>query len=271
MQLKKHLQKVADFMSCALLNSKKGNARASVISQMGFKAQYNQGLSVDLLTLMFIVILFILLVGFGFSQWASNPETSLLSLSPEQFIKEIMIASIYSIGIVCALMAKKHSDQKGKNSHAWAIYFLMALIAAFMCSLVSIFVNTIIANWNLDYGFKAFFTGIEGRSAKWPWQLMVFVTTFITSYLLNQKEVHKISAGKLRFKEASIMVTAILISFFIAGSLMRFTNAQFFSKGLIALAIGFSIGYYIPTWYRGAPKQDKEQIVNKIEYAELRS
>lgn len=269
-QLKKHLQKVADFMSCALLSVKKGKERIAVISQMGYKAEYNQGLSVDLLMLMFIVILLILITGFGFSQWSSNGLTSNRFLQPRQFIIAIMVASIYSLGIVCAIMAKKRCDKKEKDHHAWATYFFTGIIAALIGSIISICVNTILQNWNLVLGLKVFVTGIDPRPAVWPWQLMVFTTTFFTTFLLNRKGLHQNNALIIRLTEAGSMVTALLLTLFVILNLMGAID-QFFLKGLIVFPIGFSIGYLIPTWYRGAPKLDKDQSISEMEFADLPS
>ena len=74
MQLKKHLQKVSDFMSCALLNVKKGDARFAAIRKIGFKSSYNQGVSIDLLVMLFLSLFTIFIIVFGVFHWSSSPK-----------------------------------------------------------------------------------------------------------------------------------------------------------------------------------------------------
>ncbi len=262
-QLKQHLQKLADFLSRGVLAVQKGDARSDEIVKMGFRAGLNQGLSVDHLTLMFIMLFSIMMIAFGLSRWVVAPAAQQAFISTESFLNAIMIASIYSIGIVCALMAKWRCDQKGNTGNAWATYFLFAVLAALMGSLVSIFVGTIIKDWNMVEGFRRF-TG-----EKWPWQFMVFTTTFFTAFLLNQNVDRKEILLKNRFWEAGIMAAALLFALFLAGGLMRFSASMYMQTGMVAVVVGFSIGFFIPSWYRGAPRYDKEQVDNMIQYAGL--
>lgn len=262
-QLKQHLQKLSDFLSRGLLTAQKGEARSDAITKMGFKAELNQGLSVDHLTLMFIMLFAIMMIGFGFSRWVADPTSQKALISTESFLKAIMIASIYSIGIVCALMAKWRCNQKGNTGNAWATYFLFAVLSAVMGSMVSIFVSTIIKEWNLVLGFERFIGG------KWPWQFMVFTTTFFTAFLLNQDVDRKWSVLKNRFLEAGIMAAALLFALFLAGGLMGFSTAMFIRTSIIAMVVGSSIGFFIPSWYRGAPRHNREQVNNMIQYAGL--
>jgi hypothetical protein len=264
-QLKQHLQKLADFLSRGLLAAQKGDARSDAIVKMGFKAELNQGLSVDHLTLMFIMLFVIMMIGFGFSRWVADPASQRALISTDSFLKAIMIASIYSIGIVCALMAKWRCDQKGNTKNAWATYFLFAVLASVMGSMVSIFVGTIIKDWNMVEGFERFI------AEKWPWQFMVFTTTFFTAFLLNQDVDQKEGVLKNRFWEAGIMAAALLFALFLAGGLMGFSADIYMQTGMIAIVVGFSIGFFIPSWYRGAPRRDKEQLNNMIQYAGLTS
>ena len=168
-----------------------------------------------------------------------------------------MIASSLIISIACALVAKKRCDQKGKTNHAYATYSLWAGVAVIICSIISILMNTIIKDWNVTIGFNAFI-GKGNLDSKAPWQLLVFSASFLTTYQLNSQKVHKIDAKNLRIKEAILMGFVLCATLLIAGSLMSFDTRQFFRRGIVLYFVGFIIGFYIPTWYRGVPKSEKE-------------
>ena len=262
-QLKQHLQKLADFMSRGLLISQRGPARSATIVRLGFKAELNHGLSVDNLTIMFLMLFVILICGFGVSHWLSGAGPLADHNRPTMFILAIMIASIYSIGILCALMAKWHCDRRGKSENAWATYFIMGIVAAVMGSMVSIFVQTVLCGGNIEKGFTLFV------SEKWSWQLMVFTTTFFTAHLLNRRIDRQQPPKGLRWQESATMGFALLSAVVIVGLLQEFEPLKYAMTGAIALSIGLTIGYWIPDWYRGAPRRDQREVDNMIQYARI--
>ena len=64
-RLRNHLRKLSDYMSCALLNVKKGDARLETIKKMGFTPDYNQGVRPDHMALLFIGLFVIYIIVFG--------------------------------------------------------------------------------------------------------------------------------------------------------------------------------------------------------------
>ena len=255
MQLKNHLQKVSDFMSCSLLNVKKGNARLETIKKMGFSPDYDQGVSFDLIVLLFIG-LFVVYIGiFGLLNLSSNETGEPM----EWFVKSIMISSMIIFSIGCAIVAKKRCDQKGKKKDAYLTYFLWGIVAVVIGSIVSLFMNAIIENWNIIEGFKILVGQSDERSSNLPWQLLTFTISFFIAYLLNRPDPQKVNLTKnLRVKEAILMSFFLFLALIIAGLLMKFTPKQFAQRGVILAIIGFIIGYFIPYWYRGIPKRDFE-------------
>jgi hypothetical protein len=212
--------------------------------------------------LLFISLFIIYIAVFGVLHWTSSPGSGPMTA----FVKAIMISSTLLFSIAFALLAKKRCDQKGKTQHAYATYSIWAAVSVIIGSLISILMNTIVNNWDLHSGFNAF----VGRDSipKAPWQLLVFATTFFTAYQLNSQESHLIDPLKLRIQEAISMSLVLCTALFFAGNMMSFTLGQFFTRGIVIIIIGFIIGYFIPTWYRGIPIRNEELIVTETE-AEL--
>jgi len=251
MQLKNHLQKVSDFMSCSLLNVKKGNARLETIKKMGFSPDYDQGISFDLIVLLFIGLFVVYMGVFGLLYSKDEPM--------EWFVKSILISSIIIFSIACAIVAKKRCDQKGMKKDAYFSYFLWGIVAVVIGSIISLFMNSIIEDWSINEGFKILVGQSDKRGSTLPWQLLTFTIAFFTAYLLNRPEPKKVNLTKsLRVKEAILMSFFLLLALIIAGLMMKFTPVQFVQRGVILAFIGFIIGYFIPYWYRGIPKRDLE-------------
>ncbi len=264
-QLKQHLQKLADFMSRGLLTCQRGPARSATITRLGFKTELNHGLSIDNVTLMFLMLFVILICGFGVSRALPGSGPIAGHSQPTVFLLAIMIASIYSIGILFALMAKWHCDRRGKTENAWATYFAMGLAAVAAGSVVSIFVQTILRGGDLEAGFRLFI------QEKWSWQLMVFTTTFVTAHLLNRRINRQAPPKGLRWQESAMMGFALFATVIIVGLLQGFPPLNYAMTGAIALAIGLTIGYWIPNWYRGAPRRNRAEIESMIQYARISS
>ncbi|HTG33136.1 MAG TPA: hypothetical protein VLB76_09410 [Thermoanaerobaculia bacterium] len=234
------------------------NIRAARLTTLGFDRnaiEVNGVLSLDQLMIVFGFVGVVVL-----SSFALLPNSADDSIS-ERIERAMLIASLYSIAVVCALYPKDRWKLARRDPRKVRPVTFYALAGA-MAAAISLSVN---------FGFQVIIhqglvTGWGHFLESYPWALSSFVTAFMLALMSDDQPTTRISRRHLRWVEGligagSLALTSLVIRSWLA-QLPPVTSAiahEHVLPPLIpalvrACIIGFAVSYLVPTWYREAPR-----------------
>jgi hypothetical protein len=120
----------------------------------------------------------------------------------------------------------------------------------------------------INFGFKLLIclnvsAAWEQFSHAWPWTIMTFATTLVTAWLTDDRPSARWPASRLRWLEglgqAALMAGTGWLVHFLLGEIGGRPPALT-SVLLLSAAIGFGIGYLVPSWYREAPHRREKLL-----------
>lgn len=249
---------ICDFISRGLLQcGPTYGARAAKLTSLGFHVQLARPrLTLNQLMLVFGVVGITMLGGFVLIPQPGDPRFN------ELLARAVMISVVYSIAVTCAVYPKErwHFARRDPNDvRPIAFYFVAGIMAALIGLVVSFFFNSLIFG-NLE---KA----LQRMAISYPWVTISFVTAFVTAWLLDDRPTEEISRTRLRWLEAigqatALAVAASLVHFWISELVREYQGAPasaYTPSAMIVVmlrsaAVGLVIGYFVPTWYREAPR-----------------
>lgn len=248
-------------------------SRCRELKHMGFQnlenVKYSRSLNIHQMVTITGILLVLLLLNFILiapNTWSGRDKTLLMIT---------MIVSIYSISVYCAIYPKdKYAffRRNEENSLPVAGYFISGLCAVIIAIPVSVFFKTLIFMKGPTDLYQAMVESWKSfYSSSYPWMIMAFVTAPTTSFLSDYGPGEKIPEIWWRFIQAATQaVITVLAALFVLWWLqgihpngMPVPNKT--SVVGLSAAVGFSLGFIIPYWYRCA--RDKECKMEEIDQA----
>jgi hypothetical protein len=229
-------------LQCKLTHS----ARCEQLKALGFQGEVGRTeLTLDELVALFIGVTVVLLAGFLFGSSAERPG------SLELFGRAATIGAIYCAAVWWALYPKARWECAKRNAgdiRPVACYLVSALLASATALVINLGFKLLLC--------RDLLTAWEQFSHSWPWTIMTFATTILTAWLAGDRPSARWPAFRLRWLEgvgqAALMVgTASLVHALLLESGGRVPALE--SMLLLSAAIGFGIGFLVPTWYRRVP------------------
>jgi hypothetical protein len=253
------LKDLCDFISRGVLKCQITNStRWHALYKMGFEEpdiSTRERLTINQVLTLLVIIIPILLL--NFSLYGSGlPETVLLMGT--------MIATIYTVAVVCALYPKgiwKFTRRDERGTRPILFYLVAGFAAVALAVPISLMFKLVI--FSISEGqtmATAFPSAWENFSThSYPWMLMAFITAFFTAFQADNRPFWKITYPRLRWIEGFFQVAVNLFATFIV---VAWLDDQDLRDRLITVlgtnaAIGFVIGFVVPTWYRDASRQQK--------------
>jgi hypothetical protein len=234
------------------------STRWHALHAMGFSDPgdaITERLTINQVLALLVIIAPILLLNFAL--YGSHlPETILLMGT--------MIATLYTVAVVCALYPKnlwKFTRRDAHGSRPILFYLLTGFAAVALAVPISLMFKFLIYAISTEHTVgTALPRAWEDFSTRsYPWMLMSFITAFFTAFHTDNKPFWKITSPRLRWFEgifqAAVNAAAAL-------SVIWWIGAEKWSGRLsfvlvTAAAIGFVIGFVVPHWYREATQKGK--------------
>jgi hypothetical protein len=179
----------------------------------------------------------------------------------ELMARIVMISALYSAAVVCAVYPKERwaFARKDPRIRPIAFYFVAGGLAAVVSLAVSFLFNLAI--------FRSLSWAWGHLMLTYPWSLCSFSTAFIVAWMTDDEPTSPLIRNRLRWVEglagAGVLVsTAVLVIYWLGQLPVRPETALAHRSPpamILAMssAIGFTIGYLIPTWYREAPREEE--------------
>jgi hypothetical protein len=178
----------------------------------------------------------------------------------ELLARMVMISVLYSAAVVCAVYPKERwtlARKDPRNFRPVAFYFVAGGLAAMVSLGISFLFNVAI--------FRSLSWAWGHLLLTYPWSLCSFSTAFAVAWMTDDEATTLIPRDRLRWIEglagAVVLMFTVLIVFPCLDQLAlkhetALAHRSSLSVALImSCAIGFVIGYLIPTWYREAPRE----------------
>ncbi len=176
----------------------------------------------------------------------------------EILARTLMIAVIYSVGVACAIYEREHRPNEMPRARVRPVarYLAVALVASACGLMISLWFHVAI--------FTSFSKGLERLMIVYPWFVLTFLITFMTAVCLDNAAPAG-GRGRLRAIEGSSMALVMLLA---ACGVRAWLGQRATSAGaagyrvpplagvmMISAGIGLFVGWFVPTWYREAPRR----------------
>lgn len=232
-------------------------ARTQQLAQLGFYAEYRPVLTLDQMTVLFLLVFLPLTFSFVLGDWLIGRDRSpgeLLSLG-------VFVTIIYCTAVACSIFPKSRwsiARRDGDELRPWAFYLLTASTAATAAGVLSLTYRLLTSHFDLKSAWS------QWSKYQTPWLTMAFVTAFVTAFSLDNRATQRLHRLRLRviegFGQASITLLAALAVY---GWLLRIHTPQpkpslsmLLSRAFVS---GLMIGFCVPTWYRDSLEASHEQ------------
>jgi hypothetical protein len=229
-------------------------ARENRLQALGFSIDWpDPPFSLNQLMLLFMVMCGVVLSGFVLF------KDNLRGLSFELMLtRSIMISVIYMVAVACAVVPKAKwslAKTNAKDGRPIAFYLLAGLMAAGIAQFISLVFTVILTS-----GFSCTWQRFQ---LTYPWLLVSFCTALATAVMSDNPRFRMVSRWQQRCLEGLIQggamfLVARLTFFWLQQRLfavvptcdLKYQPPQRLTMMLMAGAMGFVIGFFIPTWYR---------------------
>jgi hypothetical protein len=233
------------------------SARASSLALLGFDlhtVELKPKLTLNHMMALFGMVAVIVLGAFMFL--GTPPGVSFEVL----LTRIVMISVIYSVATVCAVSPKERWSFARRDPHSVrpiAFYFAAGILAALASLALSFLYNlAIFRNLPITWGQALL---------NYPWCLSSFTAAFLMAWMTDDTPTALLTRARLRWVEglagagALAITVSLVFPWLDAVALSRHTvpapRLPFPAALAMSCAIGFMIGYLIPTWYREAPRE----------------
>ena len=267
----KQLRKeILEFIARGVLRSElTTRALESRLNSMGFKVNYSDpAFSVNQLLLIFTVVCLTMLPGFiFFGSKGMSFEAVLIRLG--------LVGFTYVVAVACAVLPKsnwKLAQLQAGQVRPIAFYVVAGLMSAAISFITSLAVQAI---WmrNLDWA-------LQRSRLTYPWLLVSFATAFMTALMVDNPRFARISGRAQRCLEGLVQGTAMLgVTYLTCLWLNQRVEVVFKNVDLgylkyrtprpvmiivMGAAVGFVIGFFIPTWYRRHLEQSAQERTRSL-------
>ena len=267
-------QDLFDFIARGVLRTElTDGAREHRLKAMGFSLDWPDEFSLNELLLFFGVVCIVMMSGFVLFGAAFT------KLSFEaMLIRAIMISVIYSVAVACAVLPKtKWSFARSEEGEVRPIgfYLVAGLMSAAISQLTGLFFNVLLTH-RLDWA-------LQRTRLTYPWLLMSFATALITAAMVDNPQLQTISAKRQRCLEGlgqGVLMLAVSSLTYIWLQQRLYVDFKdvdlkyldyelppLITIVVMGTIIGFVIGFFIPTWYRGHQKKSEQQGVRSLTLA----
>ena len=256
---------ILEFIARGVLHSELTNrGLENRLNAMGFRIEWpDPAFSLNQLLLIFTIICAVLLPAFIFFGSNHMPFESML-------IRLGLVGFTYVVAVACAVFPKakwNFAQSQANEMRPIAFYFVAGLMSAAISFLTSLLVYAI---WlqRFDWAFQR-------SRLTYPWLLISFGTTFITALLVDNPRFTTISAGVQRCLEgltqALVMLGVTFLTCLWLGQrfevvkdvdlryLKYYSPPNLLMTMVMGAAVGFVIGFLIPTWYRHHNEQQARE------------
>ena len=190
--------------------------------------------------------------------------------------RSIMISVIYIVAVACAIVPKTKWDfarRQAEDVRPFAFYILAGLMAVSITQVTS-------------FAFNSALTGSvscawERSQLTYPWSLISFCTAFTTGLMVDNPRHVQFAAWKQRCAEAvaqsaamfgaSYVTYAWLVQRFFAVQAKcntQYQVPQMKTMMIMAGAVGFVLGFFIPSWYRRHQELTRTERHQKLSLVE---
>jgi hypothetical protein len=179
--------------------------------------------------------------------------------------RAVMISLIYSVAVACVVLPRQSwriAKWEPGMPRPVAFYLMAGLLSVVMTQLISFGFSVGLAG-SLEAGMRRY-------SLTFPWSVMTFTTSVMTGFLMDDRPPGHVSRGAWRLVEGAIgAVTLVLAAALTHGWLidriaivgsevvdsLDYVVPPFVAILVPAAAVGFAVGYFVPAWFREAPRQ----------------
>lgn len=258
------LVEICNFISRGLLQTfATYGARVSELRSLGFDCQaiaLKPRVSLDQLITLFLAIEGTLIAG---NVLAGH---QFLQIGPGSLLAYVtMAATMYTVAALCAVYPKERWRFASRNGPGRpSSFYVVAGLCAVAASLAIRFVFLLLILHDLGKALLHF-------RLYSPWSLCAFVAGFMTAWMLDDAPLSWLPSSRLRWCEGILGAVTLLFASFIAlewtdslaqGNMLL--NADYHRPSpTVALglstAIGFGIGFLVPTWYRAASAEARPE------------
>ena len=253
----KQLRKdILEFIARGVLRSELTNrALESRLNSMGFRINCSDpAFSVNQLLLIFAVVCLTMLPGFiFFGSKAMSVEAMLIRLG--------LVGFTYVVAVACAVLPKsnwKFAQVQPGKVRPIAFYVVAGLMSAAISFITSLTVQAIWMH-NLQWA-------LQRSRLTYPWLLVSFATAVMTAVMVDNPRFAKFSRRTQRCLEGLVQGAVMMgvtyltclwlnqrVEVVFKGVDLRYLEYQT-PRALMTMvmgaAVGFVIGFFIPTWYR---------------------
>lgn len=236
---------------------------------MGFNINCSEpAFSVNQLLLIFMVVCLTMLPGFVFfGSKGMTFEAMLIRLG--------LVGFTYVVAVACAVLPKsnwKFAQLQANKVRPIAFYFVAALMSAAISFTTSLVVQAIRMR-NLDWA-------LQRSRLTYPWLLVSFATAFLTALMVDNPRFERVSGRTQRCLEGLIQGTAMLgVSYLtclwlnqrvevvfkgVDLSYLNYVAPRMIMIMVMGAAVGFVIGFFIPTWYRRHQEQSAQERTRSL-------
>ena len=236
-------------LQCKLTHS----ARCEQLKALGFQGQVAPiQLTLNELVALFTGVTVVLLVGFVFSSSPDSPS------SLELIGRAATIGAIYCAAIWWALCPKERWECAKRDAgdiRPVACYLVSALLASATALVINLGFTLLLC--------RDFPMAWEQFSRTWPWIIMTFATTVLTAWLADDRPSARWPASRLRWLEGFGQAALMAGMAWFVHELLRESGGRLPALEnmlVLSAAIGFGIGFLVPTWYRRAPHRRENSV-----------
>ncbi len=260
-----------DFISRGVLHAEITDAaRTSRLVALGFAAGAGEHDRFTLNQMMSLFGVFGILTLSTFVLFSTDPTATHGMI----VARAIMISVIYSVAVACVVLPRESwafaKCEPGK-ARPVAFYIVAGLMAAGISQLIGFGFNCVLAQ-SLD-------AGRERYLLTYPWSVMTFTTSVMTGFLIDDRPRPGVPRLVWRSLEgiagAVVMLVAAALTYnwltelagtvsFEVKSRLGYSLPPLRSTLGTAGAVGFAIGWLVPTWYREAPRARADVPVARL-------
>jgi len=264
-------QDIFDFIARGVLRTEfTDRARENRLKAMGFSIDWpDPPFSLNQLLLLFGVVCIIMLTGFAlFGSRFHHFSVEVM------LIRAILISIIYSVAVACAVLPKARwsfARPEVDRVRPIGFYLVAGLMSAGISQLASLFFQVLLMG-RFDWAWQ--------RSLLlYPWLLVSFATALITAMMVDNPRFSGISPPRQRCLEGlvqgALMLGVTALTYFWLSqryanfqgrdlSYLQYELPQPVMILVMGTAVGFVIGFFIPTWYRLHLKQSEAENVRTL-------
>lgn len=267
--LKQLRKDILEFIARGVLRSEiTARALRSRLNSMGFKLNFDgPAFSVNQLLLIFTAVCLTMLPGFVFFGGKGMSFEALL-------IRLGLVGFTYVVAVACAVLPK--SNWKFAQLHTGQVrpigfYVVAGLMSASISFITSLTVYTI-SMGRLDWA-------LQRSRLTYPWLLVSFATAFLTALMVDNPRFARISGRAQRCLEGLVQGTAMLGVTYLTClwlnqrmevfkgvdlSYLKYQAPRTVMTMVMGAAVGFVIGFFIPTWYRHHQEQSAQERARSL-------